>query len=73
MREARVWAGLLGLQRAVVEDVFLGDEGELVVAVRPGWRERDLEFPRFRGHLTACAVEARKDGVCRAENPPRIP
>ena len=41
MREARVWAGLLGLQRAVVEDVFLGDEGEVVVAVRPGWRERD--------------------------------
>jgi transposase len=31
----------LGLQRAVVEDVFLGDEGEVVVAVRPGWRERD--------------------------------
>jgi len=33
----------------------------------------NLEFPRFRGHLTACAVEARKDGVCRAENPTRIP
>jgi hypothetical protein len=41
VREARVWAGLLGLERAVVEDVFLVDEGEVVVAVRPGWRERD--------------------------------
>ncbi|MDQ3093224.1 MAG: ISL3 family transposase [Actinomycetota bacterium] len=41
MREARVWAGLLGLQRAVVEGVYWGSEGELVVAVRPSWRERD--------------------------------
>jgi transposase len=31
----------LGLQRAVVEDVYRGGEGELVVAVRPSWRERD--------------------------------
>jgi len=32
---------LLGLQGAVVEDVWVGDEGELVVAVRPKSRERD--------------------------------
>ncbi len=41
MRSTRVWARLLGLQRAVVEDVYCGIEGEVVVAVRPGWRERD--------------------------------
>ncbi len=41
MRGTRVWAGLLGLQRAVVEDVYCGSEEELVVAVRPAWRERD--------------------------------
>ena len=41
MRRTRVWARLLGLQRAVVEDVYRGGEGELVVAVRPSWRERD--------------------------------
>ena len=41
MRGTRVWAGLLGLQRAVVEDVYCGSEEELVVAVRPSWRERD--------------------------------
>ena len=41
MRATRVWARLLGLQRAVVEDVQIGVEGEIVVAVRPGWRERD--------------------------------
>ena len=41
MRGTRVWARLLGLARAVVEDVRIGDEGEIVVAVRPGWRERD--------------------------------
>ncbi|MCA1678641.1 MAG: ISL3 family transposase [Actinobacteria bacterium] len=40
MRGIRVWARLLGLRRTVVEDVFL-DEDKLVVAVRPGWRERD--------------------------------
>jgi len=32
---------LLGLQRAVVEDVWIGDEGEVIVAARPTWRERD--------------------------------
>jgi len=31
----------LGLQRSVVEDVKIGIEGEVVVSVRPGWRERD--------------------------------
>ncbi len=41
MHGTRVWARLLRLQRAVVEDVYCGSEGELVVAVRPGWRERD--------------------------------
>ena len=41
MRKTRVWARLLGLQRAVVEDVQFGDEDEIVVAVRPIWRERD--------------------------------
>jgi transposase len=41
VRGIRVWARLLGLARAVVEDVWIGDEGEVVVAVRPGWRERD--------------------------------
>jgi transposase len=29
------------LARAVVEDVWVGIEGEIVVAARPGWRERD--------------------------------
>jgi transposase len=29
------------LQRAVVEDVWIGSEGEVVVAARPIWRERD--------------------------------
>jgi transposase len=41
VRGIRVWARLLGLRRAVVEDVQIGDEGELVVSVRPDWRERD--------------------------------
>ena len=41
MRGTRVWACLLGLARAVVEDVWIGSEGEIVVAARPGWRERD--------------------------------
>lgn len=39
MRGVRVWARLLGVERTVVEEVAF--EGEvLVVAVRPGWRER---------------------------------
>jgi transposase len=41
VRGIRVWARLLGLQRAVIEDVWIGVEGEVVVAARPGWRERD--------------------------------
>ncbi len=41
VRGTRVWARLLGLQRSVVEDVVIGTEGEVVVCVRPGWRERD--------------------------------
>ena len=41
MRKIRVWARLLGIQRAVVEDVQIGGEEEIVVAVRPVWRERD--------------------------------
>jgi hypothetical protein len=32
-----------------------------------------LEFPRFSGHLTACAVVARKDGVLHAQDPTRVP
>ena len=41
MRGRRAWARLLGLQRAVVEDVWIGSEGAVVVAARPSWRERD--------------------------------
>ncbi len=41
MRGIRVWARLFGLQRAVIEDVRIGNEGEVIVSVRPGWRERD--------------------------------
>ena len=41
MRRTRVWARLLGLGAAVVEDVDLGNEGEVVVAVRPRSAERD--------------------------------
>ncbi len=41
MRGTRVWARLVGLKGVVVEDVYGGDEGEVVVAVRPRWRERD--------------------------------
>jgi transposase len=41
VRGIRVWARLVGLQRTVVEDVRTGSEGEVVVSVRPSWRERD--------------------------------
>ena len=41
MRGIRVWARLLGVRGAVVEDVTAGSEGEVIVAVRPNWRERD--------------------------------
>lgn len=41
MRGIRVWARLLGLRRAVIEDVWVGERGEVVVSARPDWRERD--------------------------------
>jgi transposase len=41
MRKRRVWGRLLGLGAAVVEDVYCGDEGELVVAARPRFSQRD--------------------------------
>jgi transposase len=41
VRGTRVWARLVGLPRTVVEDVEFGNEGELVITVRPVWRERD--------------------------------
>jgi transposase len=41
VRGIRVWARLVGLRRAVVENVRIGIEGEVIVSVRPGWRERD--------------------------------
>ena len=47
MRGRRVWKKLLGLQRAVVEDAWLADDGALVVSVRPVARETD-RCPRCR-------------------------
>jgi len=41
VRGIRVWARLLGLRRAIVEDLTTGIEGEVIVHVRPCWRERD--------------------------------
>jgi transposase len=41
VRGIRVWARLVGLQRAVVEDVRTGNEGAVIVSARPNWRERD--------------------------------
>jgi transposase len=41
VRKKRVWARLLGLKGAVVEDVEIGSEGEVVVAARPRARDRD--------------------------------
>ncbi|MBW8060151.1 MAG: hypothetical protein FVQ78_07430 [Solirubrobacterales bacterium] len=41
MRTKRVWGRLLGLERAVVEEVEVGDQGQVVVTVRPRHRERD--------------------------------
>ncbi len=41
MREKRVWARLLGLERVVIESVEIDDRGQVVVAVRPHHRERD--------------------------------
>lgn len=41
MRHRSVWKKLLGLQRAVVEDAWLAEDGALVVSVRPTSKERD--------------------------------
>jgi transposase len=41
VRGIRVWARLVGLQSAVVEDVRAGSEGEVIIMLRPAWRERD--------------------------------
>ena len=41
MRKERVWARLLGLERAVVECVEIDDNGQVVATVRPHHRERD--------------------------------
>jgi transposase len=41
VRGIRIWARLLGLARAVVEDVWIDDAGAVVVAARPKARERD--------------------------------
>jgi transposase len=41
VRNRRVWASLLDVQGASVEDVLLGEDGAVVIAVRAGWRERD--------------------------------
>ena len=38
MRGIRVWARLLGLARAVVEDVWIDDDGAVIVAARPSAR-----------------------------------
>jgi transposase len=40
VRGIRVWARLLGLARAVVEDVWIDELGAVVVAIRPRARER---------------------------------
>lgn len=62
MRRIRVWAGLLALGRVVVEGVYSGEEAEVVVAVRPRFRE-----------LGRCAVCWRRCTVpsCNA-NPTRL-
>jgi transposase len=41
VRSKSVWKNLLGLQRAVVEGVEVGDDGTIVVSVRPKAKERD--------------------------------
>jgi transposase len=40
VRNARVWAGLFGLQQTVVERVVLDERGVLVASVRPGRGQR---------------------------------
>jgi transposase len=39
VRQRRVWASLLGIDRAVVEEVRIDDDGALIVSVRPKARE----------------------------------
>ena len=41
MRSKSVWKKLLGLERAVVEGVEVGDNGTIVVSVRPKAKARD--------------------------------
>jgi transposase len=41
VRSIRLWARLLGLAGTVIEDVTVNDDGEAVMMVRPGWRDRD--------------------------------
>ncbi len=41
MRKKRVWGRLLGMEQAVIEDVEIGDRGEVVVRARPRHAERD--------------------------------
>jgi hypothetical protein len=53
VRGIRVWARLVGLQSAVVEDVRAGSEGEVIIMLRPAWRERDR-----------CGVCRRRCGRC---------
>jgi transposase len=41
VRKERLWAGLLGLERAVVESVEIDDKEQVVATVRPHHAERD--------------------------------
>ena len=41
MREKRIWARLLGLERTVVESVEIDDQGQLVAAVRAHHKDSD--------------------------------
>ena len=41
VRNKRIWAGLLGLGKAVVEAVELTADGAIVIAVRPRFTQRD--------------------------------
>jgi len=43
VRGIRVWAGLLALQRSVVEGIAPGHEGEVIVSARPSWRNARIE------------------------------
>jgi transposase len=80
VRSSSVWKKLFGLQRAVVEDVWLEDE-QLVVAVRPAAGERD-RCPRCRrrcpgydlgeGRRRWRALDAGTMRVCLEAHAPRI-